>query len=166
MLYCVKPPHPHPGLCTHTQTHTNSIWGCISSVWNTWMLKLMYLHLSHTHTSTFTGLAVKAIRTRCCFYTHIFTHFWQLHYVFMYLIFIQYELCSYWKRFQCHHGLCSFMWMIMLNTTSWRFSTFCLLLDSRGEVLWSCLNCATDYTHHVCWFKRYLCNSRNERKWR
>lgn len=22
MLYCVKPPHPHPGLCTHTQTHT------------------------------------------------------------------------------------------------------------------------------------------------
>lgn len=94
----------------------------------------MYLHLTHTHTSTFTGMAVKASRTRCYFYTHIFTHFWQLHYVFMYLTFIQYELCSYWKRFQCHRGLCSFMWMIMLNTTSWGFSTFCLL-DNRGEVL-------------------------------
>lgn len=88
------------------------------------MLILMYLHLSHTHTSTFTGMAVKASRTRCYFYTHIFTHFWQLHYVFMYLTFIQYELCSYWKRFQCHRGLCSFMWMIMLNTTSWGFSAF------------------------------------------
>lgn len=48
MLYCVKPPHPQPGLWTHAHTHTRECMRTRSertyqySVCNTWMQILMY----------------------------------------------------------------------------------------------------------------------------